>query len=196
MQTIKLNSIDRWKPADGNLLSFEGVGARRIRLHVNSPGVALAWLVHGEGDLQFLGRVEGFQTIEFYAAGNINVSLDGSDVWWSCAEVEPTYVEVIDPVIFTKIANRRHRNPELEEMMFRMQQNMERRLAQQATEIEAALERRRREETDGRPAEIIQTVAPGAAANAGGDEVPDPEPVAPQPGEGSGGGEASGQPGG
>lgn len=195
MQTIKLNAIDRWKRADGNLLTFEGVGARRIRLHLNSPGVALAWLVHDEGDPQFLGRVEGYQTIEFYAAGSVKIGIEGSDVWWSCAEVEPTFVEVIDPVIFTRIANRRHRNPELEEMMFRMQQNMERRLAQQAGEIEAAFERRRREEEHGRPAEIVQTVAPGAAANAGGTEVRPPEPVASQPGESAGGAGGGEQPG-
>lgn len=195
MQTIKLNAVDRWKRADGNLLTFEGVGARRIRLHVNSPGVTLAWLVHGEGDLQFLGRVEGFQTIEFYAAGTVNISLDGADVWWSSAEVEPTHVEVIDPVIFTKIANRRHRNPELEEMMFRMQQNMERRLAQQAGEIEAAFERRRREVEHGRPAEVIKTDAPGAAASTGGTEVRPPEPDGAQSGEDAGSAGGGGQPG-
>ena len=196
MQTIKLNAVDRWQRADGNLLTFEGGGARRIRLNINSPGVALAWLVHRERELQFLGRIEGFQTIEFYAAGTVNVSLDGNDVWWSCSEVEPTYVEVIDPVIFTKIANRRHRNPELEEMMFRMNQNMERRLAQQANEIEAAFERRRKEETHGRAAETVRTVAPGAAANAGSGALPDAEPVAAEPVESAGTGDGGEQPGG
>ncbi|MGF7009263.1 hypothetical protein [Aminobacter sp. BE322] len=186
MQTIKLNSVDRWRPALSNVLTFEGTGARRIRLHVNSPGVTLAWLVDDTGaeeGFQFLARAEGYAVIEFHAEGDVRISLDGSDVWWMCSEAEPTHVTVIDPVIFTKIANRRHRNPELEEVMYRMQLNMERRLAQQAGEIEAAFVRRRQEEEIGRSAETIVTDAPGAAANAGGGEVQPQEPGAFEPGE-------------
>lgn len=193
--TIKLNSLSRWRPAGPDALVFEGVGARRVRLHVNSPGVTLAWLLDGDGGVrQFLARVDGYEVIEFYAEGTVRVGLEGADAWWMCAEVEPTHVEIIDPVIFTKIANRRHRNPELEEMMFRMQMNMERRLAQQAGEIEAAFERRRKE-IDERPAETVKTDAPGAAANAGGGTVPAPEPGPSKPGEAPGGedgGEQSG----
>lgn len=185
--TIKLNSVDRWHPAREKVLTFEGDGARRIRLHVNSPGLTLAWLVQAEGEVQFLARAEGYEIIEFHAEDTVKVNLDGNDVWWMCAEVEPTFVEVIDPVIFTKIANRRHRNPELEEIMFRMEQNMQRRLEQQAGEIEAAFERRRMEEVNGRPAETVVTNAPGAAANAGGGTVPEAEPIAPEPGETTGG---------
>lgn len=172
MQTIKLNSVDRWLPAAGQQLTFEGDGARRIRLHVNSPDVARVWLVLDGDELQFIARVEGYQVVEFYADGDVRVSIDGNDVWWRCAETEPTFVEVVDPVIFTKIANRRHRNPELEAIMYRMQENVERRLAQQAAEFEAALERRRREEVNGRGTETVVTAAPGAAANVGGNEVP------------------------
>lgn len=191
MQTIKLNSVDRWRPALEKVLTFEGIGARRIRLHVNSPDIARAWLVLPDGELQFLARVEGYQVVEFHAEGVIKINLDGSEVWWMCSEAEPTHVEVIDPVVFTKIANRRHRNPELEEVMYRMQLNMERRLAQQAGEIEAAFERRRREDENGRPAETIVTNAPGAAANAGGGEVQPQEPSASEPGETTGGANGS-----
>lgn len=191
MQTIKLNSVERWNAAAGQQLVFEGEGARRIRLHVNSPDIARVWLVHGEGDVQFLARVEGYQVVEFYADSNVTLNIDGDDVWWRCAETEPTFVEVVDPVIFTKIANRRHRNPELEAIMYRMQENMDRRLAMQSAEFEAALERRRQEEVNGRPAEIVVTAAPGAAANAGGGEVPvegggTPGPVADAGGAGDG----------
>lgn len=195
MQTIKLNSIKRWKPAHEKELVFEGRGARRIRLHINSPGVTLAWLVLPDGELQFLARVEGFQTVEFYAEGRVSVSLDGADVWWTCAETEPTHVEIIDPQIFTRIANRRHRNPELEEVMYRMQLNMERRLAQQSGEIEAAFQRRLNEEIHGKPAETVKTDAPGAAANAGGKPEAEQEPKPADPGETPGsedGGEPAG----
>lgn len=179
--TIKLNSIARWRPAQEKVLTFEGHGARRIRLHVNSPGTTLAWLVHDKGELQFLARVDGFQTIEFHAEGNVSISLDGNDVWWSCAETEPTHVEIVDPHIFTKIANRRHRNPELEEIEYRMMMNMERRLASQQAEFEEALARRRKEIADGPPANEVKTNAPGAAANAGSGEVSPQEPTAAEP---------------
>lgn len=189
MQTIKLNSLDRWKPAAGKLLVFEGRGARRIRLHVNSPGVTLAWLVQDEGDLQFLARVDGFQTLEFYAEGNVKVNLDGGDVWWMCAESEPTFIEVADPIIFTKLADRRHRNPELEEVMYRMQLNVERRLAQQADEFAAAFERRRKEIQN----EVNDA---GAAASASGAPEAEQEPEPAEPGQEAGGGAGGEQPGG
>ena len=63
-------------------------------------------------------------------------------------------------------------------MMFRMNQNIERRLASQAAEFEAALIRRR-EEDNARAAERVISNAPGATVNAGGAEIPEPEPVQP-----------------
>ncbi len=61
---------------------------------------------------------------------------EGEVLFWA-ADYEPAFVEVLDPEIFTKIAQRQTRNPELEEIMYRAQLNMERRFAAQEEEIEA-----------------------------------------------------------
>ena len=191
--TIKLGSLSRWKlfPRDALVLAG-GEGERRIRIQINSEaGVALYRVVEGVEDQQLVATTPpGLETVEFVAGGNVGLvaaTAEGAQVWYQTADDEPTFVEVVDPVIFTKIANRRHRNPEMEEIMFRMQQNMERRLVQTAGEIEAAFERRRKEEEHGRSAEEVVTNAPGAAANGAGSEVRSQEPPASQSGESAGG---------
>lgn len=187
--TIKLGSLSRWALFPQGALTLAGreEGERRIRIQFNCEAeTALYRVVEGVEDQQLVVVVgPGAETVEFVAAGEVGliaVTREGAQVWYQTADTEPTHVEVLDPVIFTRIANRRHRNPEMEEMMFRMQQNMERRLAQTAGEIEAAFERRRREEEHGRSAEVIVTNAPGAAANGAGSEVRPQEPSASQSG--------------
>lgn len=174
---LKLNSLSRWSELPANkAIVFAGsdVGERTVRLNLNLEGVT-SFFIGIDDEERFLVTMEpGVDTVEFSATGTFRVyAEEGSGaVLYQSADLEPTFSEVVDPVIFTKIANRRHRNPELEEMMFRMNQNLERRLAQQADEFEAAFERRRMEEENGRPAETVLSNAPGAVAVAGGAAVP------------------------
>jgi len=192
--TIKLNSLSRWHElAEKNALMFEqgaANGERRIRLNLNLPR-RMSFFIEDDAGSRFLASAgPGFETIEFSHFGKFAVFSedDSGPIQYQTSETEPTHVEVVDAAIFTKIANRRHRNPEMEEMMYRMQLNMERRLAQQAGEIEAALERRRREEENGRAVEKVVSNAPGATgAGSGGDAVPAQEPVVSEPGQEAGG---------
>lgn len=187
--TIKLHSLDRWKTLErGEAIMFEKMsndGERRVRLHLNLAGRTTFYVEGPKGPRFLCVAGPGLETVEFAVSGKVAVMADeaAGEVQYQTAEGEPTFATVVDPVIFTKIANRRHRNPELEEVMYRMQLNMERRLAQQATEIEAAFERRRKEEENGRPAEIVVSDAPGAPAGAGGAEIQPSEPGAEKPGE-------------
>lgn len=185
--TIKLNSLSRWKVLEAQsavLFETSSASERRIRLHLNLESVTSFYAVAGEEQRFLVTAGPGLETIEFNAVGTLSVFAEegAGAVHYQTAEVEPTYAVVVDPVIFTKIANRRHRNPEMEEMMHRMQINMERRLAQTASEIEQAFERRRREEEHGRSAEIIQSDAPGAANEAGGETLQPQEPPTVEPG--------------
>lgn len=200
--TIKLGSLSRWSPYMDAAVVLAGNGhrERRIRIHFNCESETAIYRVFDSTDDQQLIAVvpAGLETVEFAAKGEVRfiaVPISGTEVWYQTADVEPTYAAVHDPVIFTRIANRRHRNPELEEMMYRMQLNVERRLAAQASEIEAAFERRRQEEENGRPAEIVKSNAPGAASGPLGGEVPQSEPPAPQSGEAAGSADGGGQPG-
>lgn len=199
--TIKLNSLGRWKELEASaVIQFERTaGERRIRLHLNLEAETVFFLEDENGP-RFLTTVPaGVETLEFNAAGGVAVfPAEGSGrVMFQTAEGEPTFSDVVDPVVFTKIAQRRHRNPELERMMFVMNQNLERRLAMQAAEFEAALARGR----EGEEINAEQAIVPdatGAAAEAGSGAVQSQEPSTGESlagtggadgGEGAGGGE-------
>lgn len=193
--TIKLGSLARWRPYMGAAVCLAGQQHRErcIRLHFNCESETAIYRVFADTDDQQLIAVvpAGLETVEFHAAGEVRfiaVPISGTEVWYQTADIEPTYAEVNDPVIFTRIANRRHRNPEIEEMMFRMQMNMERRFADQAHEFEAALQRRRDEVENGKPAERVRSDAPGAASGTGSEEIraPDSPAVTEPPVEGEG----------
>lgn len=195
--TVKLNSLARWAvlPATDAIV-FDGsdVAERRVRINFNLEAVTSFFIGDDTGE-NFLCTVgPGMETLEFNVAGSFKVYAEkGSGiVHFQSADLEPTHVEVVDPVIFTKIAQRRHRNPELEEMMYRMQANMERRFAAQADELQALYARQLQEVENGRAAETVVTPAPVAA---GGSEVPAQGTAGQKPGEAAGtaaGGEQSG----
>ena len=175
---VKLNSLSRWSvldPEQAIVFAGSDVAERRVRIDFNLEAATSFFIVDDDGVENFLCALpHGQETIEFNAAGTFRVYAENGSgvVQYVSADLEPTFSEIVDPVIFTKIANRRHRNPELEEIMFRMNQNLEARLAQQAHEFEAALERRRMEEEYGRSEETVISNAPGTAAGAGGATVP------------------------
>lgn len=186
---VKLNSLSRWSAlAPTQAIVFDGsdIAERRVRIDFNLEAATSFFIVDRDGEEKFLCALPaGQETIDFSAAGTFSVYAEAGSgaVHYISADLEPTFSEVVDPVIFTKIANRRHRNPELEEMMFRMNQNLERRLAQQADEFEAALLRRRMEEENGRSTETVISNAPGAVAGAGSAQVPAQGAVGEKPGE-------------
>ncbi len=186
---VKLNSLSRWALlAPTTAIVFDGsdVAERRVRIDFNLEAATSFFIVTADGEELFLAALPpGLETVEFSAAGTFRVYAESGSgaVHYISADLEPTFSEVVDPVIFTKIANRRHRNPELEEIMFRMNQNLEARLAAQAHEFEAALERRRMEEEYGRSAETVISNAPGTAAGAGGAQVPAQGTAGEKPGE-------------
>ncbi|THF60017.1 hypothetical protein [Ollibium composti] len=184
--TIKMDSVVRWTLLNsGEVINFDkpgGDGERRVRLNLLLENKTRLYLENGDGPRLLAVAGPGRETIEYSIAGvhAVYPEPDVGEVYYQSAETEPAYAEVVDPVIFTKIAQRRHRNPELEEMMFLMNQNMERRLAQQSAEIEAAYQRRRAEEEAARAAETVVTDTTGAPASAGSGEVS--APVAGEPG--------------
>ncbi|UIB81419.1 hypothetical protein [Flyfo microvirus Tbat2_105] len=191
---VKLNSLARWAYLDPKeAIVFEGTkdNERLIRLHLNLEAVTSLYIEDEVRGTNFLCTMQpGVDVLEFYVSGDFRVfAEEGSGVvHYQSADLEPTFSEVVDPVIFTKIANRRHRNPELEEIMYRAQANMERRFAQQAGEMEAAFERRLREVENGRPAETVKSNAPGAAAQGDGDAVLQQKPAGEKPLENAGSG--------
>jgi hypothetical protein len=142
--TIKLNSLDRWTLLPrGKAIAFVGTDARRVRLHVNAQFECGLYIRFDGGEERFLAAVPaGLETVDFTAAGNFVVSpSDGEiEIWYQTAEDEPTYFENLDPVIFTKIIQRRKRNVDLELMMFKANQNAAVREAAMQREFSAQLD--------------------------------------------------------
>ena len=186
---VKLNSLSRWAALDPKQsIVFDGsdIAERRVRIDFNLEAATSFFIVDRDGVEDFLCALPaGQETIEFSAAGKFSVYAEAGSgaVHYISADLEPTFSEVVDPVIFTKIANRRHRNPEVEEMMYRMQVNADRRAAQQVGELEAAFARRIKEMEHGRSSETVISHAPGAASGAGGAQVPAQGAAGEKPGE-------------
>lgn len=138
---IKLNELTRWRAlAQGEVLTLPEGNSRRIRLEVNSPGRAPFYIVDSPTQMRFLAAPVGRDVIEFIADGEISITTGGDDVFVYTAELEPTFTVIEDAEVFTQIAVRAARNPDMEHMMYLQQQNVERRMAQLQAEMEARLD--------------------------------------------------------
>lgn len=157
MQRIH-NILDWIELKEGEGLPFPG-GKRRVTIQVNSPGKTALYIVPTErrgvdglviendevvGLPIFLALVEGRDEIELFAEGGFNLTHDGTGVVYVLGSEhgEKAFVINPEPIIFTRIAERRTRNPEMEAMQHLMMQNMQKMVAQQASELEAVYERR------------------------------------------------------
>lgn len=136
-------NVDKWfHLKQGARADFPSVKPRRIRLEVNSPDVTQLFLINDDGEPLFLARVVGRDLIEFHSTGKISLMSDGADCFIYSSD-GASIAHVVDaPVSFTKIVERRQRNPELEQMMFQMNYNLNRRLELQREDFELVLRNR------------------------------------------------------
>lgn len=147
----RLFNLSKWAVLEeGKAISFNGSKPRLVRLEVNAPGECFLYVsqendarVDSDPEVNFLARVVGRDTVEFHVGGggftlmveggSCNVyTIDGDD---------PSFVN-LTPTVFTKLVERRARNPEFERMAQIMQLNVERRLAQQRQELHDFFARR------------------------------------------------------
>ena len=187
----RLFNLDKWTAlAEGSSLAFVNPRPRTVRLEVNAPVKSALYVADADGEVRFLALVEGRDTIEFNSTGSFNLTVEGADVHVYTADGDDISAVVLAPRIFTKIAERRRRNPELERIAALMQANMERRLAIQANELRAELARR----------EAALAQKPAAPGNGGEPPKEQPqvvqgEPPAPSAGAAAGPGNVPAVPG-
>lgn len=130
---MRLHNLSKWAqlpPTDG--LRLGASDTRQVRLDVNTTlPTRIDAVVGGQGT--FLAIVDGYQTLEFTIEGDAELmfspSHEDGEVWYFTNEGGDQPFEVPDVIPFVSIMNRRARNHALEEMMFRANQNIERRLA-------------------------------------------------------------------
>lgn len=137
----RLHNLSKWRELKaGDGIEFVGERDRRVRIEFNTETATRLHLVHGDDDdtqVTFVTVVEGFDVVEFTAPGNcVLAATSDGEVWYFTNEGD---VEATDrqAVSFTKVMNRRARNPELERMMWKMEQNIAARMTVMEAELEA-----------------------------------------------------------
>lgn len=165
----------------GDALSLvDGEFPRDVRLELNTERPTRLGLLLEDKSERFLAVVEGRDTVVFTIEGPCEVwpSSDG-EVWWYTVEMEAAAI-VSNAETYTKIAERRARNPDLELVARRMQQNADRRMAALMAEMDkrfAAL--KPKEESADEPAPVANRKGGRKPAKPGND-APD-EAVTPEP---------------
>jgi len=134
---VRIHNLSKWSRIEpGNVLHLEGDHLRKIRVEVNCVEPTAFHVLEGDEPV-FLAVVQGHQLLEFAAAGTVDLvpSTDG-DVWYFTTDGGIDATESIE-ASFTTIASRKARNPQLELMMWKQEQNMRRREAALAEELAA-----------------------------------------------------------
>lgn len=162
---IKLNDLDRWQSLPkGKALKFPAKWARRVRLSVNVPASTNLYVTFEEtGETRFLAHAPvGLTELEFSARGGLAIAPDGDgEFWFLTAELERTRFESVTEA-FTEIVQRAPRNYDLEMMMWRAEQNANRRLAAQFAEMEKRMaEATKKGKTDDSGTGIHEPEVPG-----------------------------------
>lgn len=146
--TIKVWNVSDWEPVTSETVLVlpaqpgRGDESRRIKIDINAAWPTVVWLMREGHDFFHLGTVSNVETIEFSVPGEARIcfssALVGTDevkAWIYTADGQKQSFDVPDAGTFTRPAGPRARNPELERMMWIMNENMERRLDQQRREM-------------------------------------------------------------
>lgn len=139
---ITLNNLDKWKRVEsGEIIVFAGEKLRRIRLQLNTSARTNVHVLGADAVPQFIGTVDGFDVIDFQYQGDLELLMASEgEVWLYSGEMEFTAKVIEDAESFTKVYERKARNPDLEYMLHRMQATQEQRIAQLADVYERRFE--------------------------------------------------------
>ncbi|QCS36989.1 hypothetical protein [Tortoise microvirus 39] len=142
----RIYNVDKWsKLTPGQALEFVNTKPRNVRLEVNAKAKTALNLIDHDGEVHFLALVEGRDTIEFGVNGPFMLTVgssDGEEVNVYTADGDDISMKPVAKEAFTKIATRRRRNPELEQMIEAQNRNWQRMLERQAHELQLAFDRR------------------------------------------------------
>ena len=198
----RMYNLEKWmRLTESSRLEFSNPKPRTVRFEVNAPGERALYVADDlTGECRFLALTMGCDVIEFSANGAFSLLADdpagGQDVetWVFTADGADVSIVLEAPESFTKIVERRRRNPELEAVMAVMQRNLERRFAQQSVELAERLERSAAARAAERAAASVPS-GPAPSPGQTGDGGP-PRPQATAAASGDQGGEQHGTDGG
>lgn len=122
----KFHNLDQWVPMTASdTIKFGSEKQRMITLQVNAPEACKLFVKMGKTK-RFLARVLGRDTVQFAWDGPCEVSVD-ADVYVYAREPEQTFVINDKAVSYTRVMERRARNPELEAIEAKVMGNIARR---------------------------------------------------------------------
>lgn len=152
----RIHNLSKWVYVETSMV-FDNPEPRLVKVEVNCPDATQFFVTRDSFDVEndperqtdraahrditpradtvFLGLAEGRDGFEFWVEGPFR--LEPSEPCWIFT-VDSIRIanKVIAPLVFTRIANRRARNPHLEMMEFQMKRNTEARLQAMAREME------------------------------------------------------------
>lgn len=142
----RIHDVKKWKHvAAGGAMNFSDVRERRVRLDVNSAGPATLYYVDGNGETTLLALVHGRDVVEFQSHGEtFAIAVEDNDIWAYTVDGDDVSFRIDEAVTFTKLVERRARNPEVEMMAYLMRENFRRLQEGQVRELEQLLDRRER----------------------------------------------------
>jgi len=110
----KFGSMEKWASvSEGDSIRFADNKPRRVRLQVVSP-VGTDWYVHlPDKGVEYFTTTCGMETIEFVTREGMEIKPSGPARYYT-SEGDVIHTPTTGNEIFTKIANRQSRNPELE----------------------------------------------------------------------------------
>lgn len=176
---LKLGPVARWQAMGGKELILRGK-PRTVKVEFVSIGGGVAMLVpEGDTAAAFMVPIQhGHNVLEWEALGDVAVSYDGEGECYAYTrDCSCTVIDTAAERSFTKPAQRRTRNHELELMQWRLEQNMMRRMEAEVAELERRYKANpERDPVTNRDLPVGEHDAEPSEAAQGGDEG-EPKPV-------------------
>lgn len=151
-----LKELSRYVELSDKGLKFPHSQPRKIRLEVLAESKQALYVKDGEEKPFYIGTFEGFDIVQFNVRGTATLQATGGGVRVWTTEFQDATIEIPDAISFTRTMTRRQRNPELEAIQFKMQQNMEARLRQVQRDVTLEVSAKMRAENEERERERFE----------------------------------------
>lgn len=141
-----LKELTRWVEVTDKGVRFPNEVPRKIRLEVLAEKEESLYIKDGKDKPFYIGTFHGYDVVQFNVQSDCSLQATGAGVKVFTTEFQSEVIELPDAVSFTRLVQRRVRNPELEMIEHKMRQNMERRLRQVEKDVTLRVSQRMREE--------------------------------------------------
>lgn len=187
-----LKELTRWVEVTDKGIKFPHDEPRKIRLEVLAEKEESLYVKDGKDEPFYIGTFHGYDVVQFNVRGPCSIQATGAGVKVFTPEFQSHVIEIPDAVSFTRMVERRVRNPELERIELKMRQNMEHRLRQVEKDVTLRVSQRMREENAERERERFERASEVEAERVAQSQLAAEDAGADEPGAAAAVAEASG----